>query len=94
MLNQRIIKVGLYMFKCFGLPAVIVCACVASGAEAAEIWSTEGFANPESVEYDPAHARYYVSNVDGDATAADGKGTLYVIVPMMNDNKVVSYSIE
>jgi DNA-binding beta-propeller fold protein YncE len=72
-------KWGLHMFKRFGFSAIVLCACVASGAQAAEVWSTGGFANPESVEYDPAHIRYYVSNVDGDPTATDGQGFISLL---------------
>ena len=67
------------MSKYFGFLAMALCAGIASGAEAAENWSTEGFSNPESVEYDPAQARFYVSNVDGDPTAADGAGFISII---------------
>lgn len=67
------------MFKQIGFSAMALCACIASGAEAAEIWSTGGFSNPESVEYDPAHKRYYVSNVDGNPTEADGAGFISLL---------------
>ena len=67
------------MFKRFGFSIAVLCAFIAKGTEAAEIWSVEGFSNPESVEYDPAHARYYVSNVDGNPTEADGAGFISII---------------
>lgn len=40
-----------------------------------ETWRTEAvFRNPESVLHDPVRGVLYVSNVDGEATAKDGRG--------------------
>lgn len=41
---------------------------------AGELWSAEGFKNPESVLYDPARDIFYVSNVNGEPTDKDGAG--------------------
>ena len=43
-------------------------------ATAAEVWTAEGFKNPESVLYDPARQIFYVSNVNGAPTDKDGAG--------------------
>jgi len=67
------------MFIRFPFFAIFLCALVTSGAEAAEVWAVEGFKNPESVEYDPARARYYVSNIDGNPTEVDGAGFISLI---------------
>ncbi len=40
----------------------------------AEVWTAEGFKNPESVLYDPARKIFYVSNVNGAPTDKDGAG--------------------
>ena len=37
-------------------------------------WTVEGLANPESAVFDEAHKVIYVSNVDGEPLAKDGKG--------------------
>jgi len=41
---------------------------------ATELWSTEGFSNPESALYDSARDVIYVSNVDGGPADKNGKG--------------------
>lgn len=45
----------------------------------AEIWRTAGFSTPESVVFDADNQRLIVSNIVGDATAADGNGTLSLV---------------
>ena len=54
-------------------------ALLAPGAMAAEAWRTPGFSVPESVTFDDANQRLIVSNIVGDATAADGNGTLSLV---------------
>ena len=39
-----------------------------------ELWSAEGFSNPESALYDSSRNTIYVSNVNGGPTDKDGKG--------------------
>lgn len=41
---------------------------------ATELWSTEGFSNPESALYDASRNIIYVSNVNGGPTDKDGAG--------------------
>jgi sugar lactone lactonase YvrE len=50
---------------------------VAGGAQAAEpekVWQAEGLDGPESAVLDPGENVLYVSNVNGEAAAADGNG--------------------
>lgn len=61
------------------LAALVVCAC--AGGEPAggspqltEIWSLDGFSNPESVLLAPDGETLFVSNVAGEAGARDGEG--------------------
>jgi hypothetical protein len=51
--------------------------CPASALET--LWTTEGFAQPESVLPDPDRNHLIVSNIDGDAGTADGKGFLSLL---------------
>ncbi len=56
---------------------VIVLACCAGPAEAAgpaPVWTTSGFAQPASAVYAADKQVIYVSNIDGDPSAKDGKG--------------------
>ena len=46
---------------------------------ATELWSTEGFSNPESALYDDARDIIYVSNVDGAPTDKDGAGHISLL---------------
>lgn len=66
----------------------LLCATAALGAilapmtlpaMAAEAWRTDGLSTPESVTYDDANQRLIVSNIIGEATEADGKGSLSTI---------------
>jgi len=45
----------------------------------AEIWRTDGLSTPESAVFDGANDRIIVSNIVGEATEADGNGTLAAI---------------
>ena len=67
------------MFSFGRLSVWLVCVGFAAGLQASELWSTEGFANPESVEYDAVGARLFVSNVDGQPTDANGKGFISLL---------------
>ncbi len=49
--------------------------------EADIVVSEVGFATPESVLHDPEHDVYYVSNISGDPTAADGDGFISRLSP-------------
>jgi len=46
---------------------------------AAEVWRVDGLSTPESAVFDEANGRIIVSNIVGDATVADGTGTLSAI---------------
>lgn len=46
---------------------------------AAEVWRVDGLLTPESAVFDEANGRIIVSNIVGDATVADGTGTLSAI---------------
>jgi DNA-binding beta-propeller fold protein YncE len=58
----------------------------ASATQAAKIWETPGFKNPESALFDKAAAVVYVSNVNGEATGKDGNGFISKVSP---DGKVL-----
>jgi len=60
---------------------------VSSAAAApAEVWRATGLNNPESVLFDAAASVVYVSNVDGDLGAKDGKG---FISRLSTDGKIL-----
>lgn len=62
------------------VPALILGLALGAGqAVAAEAWRTGGFSTPESVVFDPDNQRLIVSNIVGEATAADGNGTLSLV---------------
>lgn len=46
----------------------------AAGENPRQLWEASGFANPESVVYDPGQDVLYVTNVNGDPGAKDGNG--------------------
>jgi hypothetical protein len=43
-------------------------------AEPQKVWQAKGLDGPESAVFDPGAGVFYVSNVNGDASAADGNG--------------------
>jgi hypothetical protein len=53
--------------------ALTAAACTSAGAAPKELWSLDGFMNPESVYADGAGG-YFVSNVNGAPTDKDGNG--------------------
>ena len=57
--------------------STLLLAPVAHSAD--ELWSTEGFSNPESALYDSARDIIYVSNVDGAPTDKDGAGHISLL---------------
>lgn len=61
------------------LLAATATVTVASGATAAETWRTPGFSTPESVVFDSANNRLIVSNIVGEATEADGNGSISLV---------------
>ncbi|WEJ33212.1 ATP/GTP-binding protein [Devosia sp. SD17-2] len=60
-----------------GLTAVLMASTGA--VSAAEAWRTSGFDVPESVVFDADNSRLIVSNIVGEATEADGNGTLSLV---------------
>lgn len=52
---------------------------MSSMVAAAEVWRTDGLSTPESAVFDAANERIIVSNIVGEATEADGNGTLSTI---------------
>lgn len=60
-----------------GLTAVLMASTGA--VSAAEAWRISGFEVPESVVFDADNSRLIVSNIVGEATAADGNGTLSLV---------------
>lgn len=54
-------------------------ACIAAPGLAAADWVATGFDMPESVLFDPAGGRLFVSNVVGDMAAKDGEGRISVL---------------
>jgi len=66
----------------YGIAAIFAAGlCTLTCAQAAELWTTEGFKNPESALFDAARQKIYVSNVDGDPTAKDGAGHISLVNP-------------
>ncbi len=68
------------------VPTLLACgfvclasAGVATAAPLTQLWSVEGFAEPESVVVDASHNRLIVSNIDGHPGQADGKGFLSLV---------------
>lgn len=57
----------------------LLCACATASAAdpgLAPLWTTPGFANPESVALSADGGFLYVSNVDGEGDARDGNGRI------------------
>ncbi|NMA97027.1 MAG: ATP/GTP-binding protein [Phyllobacteriaceae bacterium] len=54
-------------------------ALVPALAQGAEEWRLAGFETPESVVFDAVNQRLIVSNIVGDASAADGNGKLSLV---------------
>jgi hypothetical protein len=65
------------------LAILLLAALPATAAE--PLWETAGFANPESVLWDPAKKILYVSNVNGNPPDKDGNG---YISKLSQDGKV------
>jgi len=55
----------------------LVFSCQALANE--PVWSTSGFKMPESAEYDSAHDRFYISNVNGGVMEQDGNGSISLL---------------
>ena len=64
------------MLRYFVVPFALVAGLsfLTEAVTAAEVWTAEGFKDPESVLYDPARDIFYVSNVNGAPTDKDGAG--------------------
>ena len=64
------------MLKHFVVPFALAAGLsfLTGAVSAGEVWTAEGFKNPESVLYDPARQIFYVSNVNGAPTDKDGAG--------------------
>lgn len=60
------------------LGSLMALAC-AGPAVAQEVWSTDGFNTPESVLFDSARDRFYVSNVAGEPNEKDGIGFISLV---------------
>lgn len=67
------------MFRSIALAVPLAGFCLTLTANAGEVWRLGGFSTPESAVYDRQNARIIVSNIVGDATAADGNGTLSLV---------------
>jgi hypothetical protein len=55
------------------------CAAVSEAEKPVFLWSTPGFSAPESVVFDSAKNRFYVSNVAGSPLGKDGKGWISTV---------------
>ena len=64
------------MLRYFVVPVALIAgfSFLTEAVTAAEVWTAEGFKNPESVLYDEARQIFYVSNVNGAPTDKDGAG--------------------
>lgn len=71
--------------------AMLVAAPAAAGdlyrPKMTQIWSVDGFQEPESVVLEPREKVLYVSNMNGDATAKDGNG---YISKVSTDGRILS----
>ena len=68
------------MLRLWIYPAVLTLGVLGvQAAFSAEAWRTPGFSVPESVVFDDANQRLIVSNIVGEATEADGNGTLSLV---------------
>jgi sugar lactone lactonase YvrE len=56
------------------LTGALLLAAGASAAEPQQVWQAQGLDGPESAVLESSEGVLYVSNVNGDATAADGNG--------------------
>lgn len=65
-----------HLLSSVGLAALLPAAVAVAGTE---IWSLEGFENPESVAWDPARGVLYVSNIAGDPLERNGEGFLSIV---------------
>ena len=74
-----------------GACAVLVAWPAAAGdlyrPKMTQIWSVDGFQEPESVVLEPRESVLYVSNMNGDATAKDGNG---YISKLSTDGRILS----
>jgi DNA-binding beta-propeller fold protein YncE len=61
--------------------AGLLLSLTTSVAGAAEVWRADGMSTPESAVFDEANGRVIVSNIVGEATEADGNGTLTTVDP-------------
>jgi sugar lactone lactonase YvrE len=64
------------VLKFFIIPVALVAgfSVLTEAVTAAEVWTAEGFKNPESVLFDEARKVFYVSNVNGVPNEKDGAG--------------------
>ncbi|MBI5163943.1 MAG: hypothetical protein HY985_08570 [Magnetospirillum sp.] len=67
--------------SCVTLALLALLALPARAAEPAKVWEATGFANPESVLWDPVAKVLYVSNVNGNPPDKDGNGYLSKLSP-------------
>lgn len=63
----------------FPLTALAALLFAANVLAADPIWTASGFKTPESVEYDAARDRFYVSNINGGVSEQDGNGSIGLI---------------
>ncbi|MGB8817831.1 MAG: hypothetical protein WCC66_07920 [Rhizobiaceae bacterium] len=63
------------------LAGLVMSLASAAFAAPTELWSLDGFMNPESVYSDPARNVMYVSNVNGTPLDKDGNGFISKITP-------------
>ena len=68
------------MFKKVIAVTLMASASIAQ-ADPAPVWETAGFSGPESALYDAKRNLIFVSNVDGQPTDKDGKGSISLLSP-------------
>ena len=54
-------------------------AADSGAASAARVGQTGGLSTPESVRYDPELDRFYISNIDGNPSQADGRASIVTV---------------
>ena len=75
------------MLRFLSLAGAVAILALAGGpaasvaAELKEVWRVDGLKQPESIVFDPATKALYLSNVEGEPTAKDGKGYISKLSP-------------
>jgi len=72
-----VVRTMKHLLRVIGMSIVLLAAGQAFANE--PVWTVSGLKMPESVEYDAARNRFYVSNVNGGVMKQDGNGSIGLI---------------